>query len=218
MVGGALAATAGCTPVAHGTPAKSVVAASSGPAPIPAPTPTAPPAPSSGPDKAPVHRSPSPSWRVISSWPPWCQMSDVRFSIEAATGGDTSEWSGSVTVTDVSGRTCAISNYLILRWRDAHGTPLPVTTTHIMGPVPPDIFFVIRPGTRGVAGIYWKKYKEFNSTETCPPFATTLDIWLGSTLEDPHPERRPPAQVPWFGGTNASICGGTVRLEPLDRF
>jgi Domain of unknown function (DUF4232) len=144
-------------------------------------------------------------------------MSDVRFSIEAATGGDTDQWSGSVMVTDVSGRTCAMSNYLILRWRDAHGTVLPVTTTHIMGPVPPDIFFVIRPGTRGIAGIYWHKYKAFNSTETCPPFAATLDIWLGSTLQDPHPEQRPPAQVPWFTGSTASICGGTVNIRPLDR-
>jgi hypothetical protein len=104
-----------------------------------------------------------------------------------------------------------------MRWRDAQGAVLPVTVTRIMGPVPPGIFFVIRPGTRGITGIRWQKYKEFNSTETCPPVAATVDIWLGSTVEDPHPEQRPPTKVPWFTGTTASICGGTVQLQPIER-
>jgi hypothetical protein len=218
-IGGALPAIAGCAPPQRGTTVRFVDAAASGRAAAPVPTTTAPvPVPSgpSSPAKAPAHRSPTPGSRALPDVP-WCQASDVGFAIDAATGGDTYQWFGSVMVTDVSGRTCAMSNYLILQWRDAHGVALPVTVTRIAGPVPPGLFFVIRPGTRGIAGIYWQKYTAFNSTETCLPFATALDIWLGATLQDPHPEQRPPAQVAWFTGTTASICGGTVKLEPLDR-
>lgn len=146
----------------------------------------------------------------------WCQQSDVRFTIDAATGGDTDTWSGSVMVSDASGRTCALAAYLTMRWLDAHGNALPVTVTHIPGPEPAPLNLLIRSGSRAIAGIYWHKYKAFGSTETCPPFATTLDIWVGATVPDPHPEQHTPARVPWFTGTTGSICGGTVQLEPLD--
>jgi hypothetical protein len=175
------------------------------------------PTPASPSSKVPPRRPPTPAPHTTTVSPPWCQHSDVAFAIEAATGGDDWQWFGSVIVSDVSGRTCALSNYLILRWRDAHGTTLAVTVAHIPGPEPPGFFFLVRPGTRGIAGIFWQKYTAFHSTQTCPPFATTLEIWPGPTLEDPHPEQRAPARVPWFTGTTGSICGGTVKLEPLDR-
>ncbi len=227
---GALLATAGCASSTRGASARFVRAASAaGATPSPgAPsnspsgpsTPSAPTRSAGGPTKAPTHQptKPGPPGGPGPGFPPWCQMSDVRFSMDVAVGGDTDQWSGSITVNSASGRTCALANYVILRWRDVHGAVLPVKATDIKGPEPSDIFFAIRPGTRGVAGIYWHKYKAFGSTETCPPFATSLDIWLGSTLQDPHPELRPPVTLPWFTGTNASICGGTVQLEPFMRF
>jgi hypothetical protein len=124
--------------------------------------------------------------------------------------------SGSVLLTNVSGRRCALTGYLTLRWRDPQGTVMPVSVTHMSG-TEPGKTIVIPPGATAFAGIYWNRYRTPDSTATCPPFPATFDVWLPPTVEDPRPDLRAGARRPWVtGGDNASVCGGTVALRPLD--
>jgi Domain of unknown function (DUF4232) len=149
-------------------------------------------------------------------WPPRCRLADLRFVTRAAPSVGWSV-SGSVLLTNVSDHRCALGNYLILRWRDGNGTVLPITVKPVNGPVPPPLIFVIQPGSMAFAGLDWNRYKSLNSTSTCPPFPATLEIWLPPSVEDPHPERGPAANVTWVTGDNASVCGGTGELQPIDR-
>ncbi len=223
MLAGGVPAVAGCTTSARGAPGKAVWASPSDPVPVSAPPalstyrPSSDPSPS-GPPHAPGSRSPAPTGTrgAGSGWPPWCRLADLRFATAVATGAG-QLISGSVLLTNVSGRRCMLGTYLILRWRDVHGTVLPVTVTHVNGPVPPALMFSIKPGETALASLYWNRYQSLNSTETCPPFPATFDVWLPPTVEDPHPQQGPAARVTWFTGDNASICGGTVKLQPIDR-
>ena len=218
LVGGGVLSAAGCSRSAVGGPGKGVWAQPSDPVPVSAsPVPSA-AQPSSGPPPTGGSRSPAPTrtGTAASGWPPWCRLADLRFATRAGTG---SGWqvSGSVLLTNVSGQRCSLGIYLILRWRDANGAVLPVTVKHVNGPVPPPVIFVIQPGSTAFAGLYWNRYQSLNSTATCPPFPATLDLWLPATGDNPHPERGPATQVAWVTGDNASVCGGTVELRPLDR-
>jgi Domain of unknown function (DUF4232) len=147
--------------------------------------------------------------RPTVTWP-------ISGSTSAGTGAG-SLVSGEVLMTNVSGHKCVLGTFPILRWRDARGAVVPLTVNHVKGPVPPSLPFVIQPGSIAFAGLYWDRYQSLNSTETCPPFPTTIDVWLPPTVEDPHPEQGPAAHAAWVTGDNASICRGTVQLQPIDR-
>jgi len=173
--------------------------------------------PSSGPSPTRGSRSPVPTRTGTTGggWPPYCRLADLRFATRV--GSASWQVSGSVLLTNLSGQRCALGIYLILRWRDANGTVLPVTLKHVNGPVPPPFIFVIESGSTASTRLYWNRYQSLNSTATCAPYPATLDVWLPATGEDPHPERGPAAQVPWVTGDSASVCGGTVELQPIAR-
>jgi len=149
-------------------------------------------------------------------WPPWCTMADLRFATEAGTGGG-SLVTGGVLLTNVSGHPCSLGTYLILRWQDTQGNVVPVTMTHVNGPVPPPVTFVSQPGSTAIAPLRWNRYQSLNSTQTCPPYPVTLDVWLPPTVDNPHPEQGTPGHATWVTGDNASVCQGTVQLQPIER-
>jgi len=140
----------------------------------------------------------------------------MRFATEAGTGGG-SLVPGGVLLTNVSGHPCSLGTYVILRWRDAQGNVVPVTVTHVNGPVPPPVTFVSQPGSTAIAPLRWNRYQSLNSTQTCPPYSVTLDVWLPPTVANPHPEQGPPGHTTWVTGDNASVCQGTVQLQPIER-
>jgi hypothetical protein len=221
LAGGALPA-AGCSAsggpgnVAWAQPSGSVSASAT-----PSPSTSRPPSGPTPPGKrspGPGRRSPAPTrpGGAGNGWPPNCRLADLRFSTASSTGAGQLV-SGSVLLTNVSGRRCIVGTFLILRWRDARGAVLPVKVTHVRGPVPPSVPFVIQPGSTALAGLYWHRYTSLNSTTTCPPYPKTLDVWLPPTVEVPHPERGPAAHTSWMTGDNASVCGGAVELQPIDR-
>jgi hypothetical protein len=221
LAGGVVASAAGCGTPAHGAPGKAVWAEPSAPAPVstaPEPSPSRPPPAPGSRSSAPGGRAPSPTrTRVVGGgWPPWCRLADLRFATGSGTGAG-SAVSGEVLLTNVSGQKCMLGTFLILRWRDAHGAVLPLTVNHVKGPVPAELGFVIQPGSTALAGLYWDRYQSLNSTATCPPFPVTVDIWLPPTVDDPHPEQGPPAHAAWVTGDNASVCRGTIELQPIDR-
>jgi hypothetical protein len=140
----------------------------------------------------------------------------VQFATEAGTGGG-SLVSGGVLLTNVSGHPCSLGTYVILRWRDAQGNAAPLTVTHVNGPVPPPVTFVSQPGSTAIAPLRWNRYQSLNSTQTCPPYPVTLDVWLPPTVTNPHPEQGLPGHATWVTGENASVCQGTVQLQPIER-
>jgi Protein of unknown function (DUF4232) len=226
LAGSGVLSAAGCARSASGAPGKAVWAQPSVSAPVlEAPAPPASSA-SSRPPSAPNTRLPASGSRApaptrppaggTNGWPPYCHLTDIRFSTGSGTGAG-SLVSGEVLMTNVSGHTCVFGTYPILRWRDARGAVVPLTVNHVRGPVPPSLPFVIQPGSTAFAGLYWDRYTSLNSTETCPPYPTTLDVWLPPTVEDPHPEQGTPAHAAWVTGDNASVCRGTVQLQPIDR-
>lgn len=182
----------------------------------------------SGPSAATVSpsgpRSPSPASTTrapaapppAGSAPPWCQLADLRFGLSVGSSGG--EWiPASVTMTNVSGRRCSLSGYLILKWRDADGKVMPVTVTHRPDPQTPHTIGV-PPGAKAIAGLGWQRYKNAPPAPAvpCPPFPATLDIWLPPTVQNPHPERGPSGTVRWVSGDSAGLCGGKAELSPVD--
>jgi hypothetical protein len=153
---------------------------------------------------------------VAGSAPPWCHLADLRFGLEVGISGG-SDLSASLTMTNVSGRRCAMTGYLTLTWRDAGGTVIPVTVTHMRDPQTAHTI-AVPPGATALATIYWNRYRDRPPAPAvpCPPFPATIDAWLPPTVENPHPERGPAARVTWVAGDSAGLCAGTAGLRPVD--
>lgn len=223
LASAAVASAAGCAASAQGAPDEARWAlpgtpSPSGPVPVSAsPVPSLPGPSSAAPS---TRRTPSPTpsrpRATNGSWPPWCRLTDIRFATGFATGAG-QLISGEVLMTNASGHPCGLGTYPVLRWRDAQGAAMPVTVTQVRGAVPPETPLVLQPGSTALASFSWYRYQSLNSTQTCPPFPVSLDVWLPPTVEDPHPEQGPAAHVSWATGDTASICGGTVQLEWIAR-
>jgi hypothetical protein len=50
----------------------------------------------------------------------------------------------------------------------------------------------------------------------CKPVATTLEIRLPATVENPHPERKPAKRISWFASDDGNVCADTVDMLPVD--
>jgi hypothetical protein len=120
----------------------------------------------------------------------------------------------SLVMTNVSGRQCALTGYVILKWRDASGAVIPVTISRRPDPQTPHTV-AVRPGENAVAGLNWQRYQK-GTTTPCPPFPKTLDVWLPPTVQNPHPDQGPAAHVAWVTGDSAGLCGGKAELTPVD--
>lgn len=118
---------------------------------------------------------------------------------------------GSVTMRNVSGRKCALTGYLIVKFRDADGDAMAVTLTHRPDPQTPHTI-AIPAGETGIAGLDWQRYENGSPCRRVPK---TLSIWLPPTVQNPHPERGPSAKVNWISGDSAGLCG-KVELSPVN--
>jgi hypothetical protein len=166
------------------------------------------------PTRSPTTKRSATATKPNSSPPPWCQLSDLRFSLSLGTGGGTGI-AGSVLMANTSGRRCALTGYVGLTWRDAAGGTIPVGLIYRPDPQTPHTI-AVDPGERGIVGMNWERYKTNPPLVPCTPAAKTLEITLPPTVENPHPERKPGKRVAWFGGTDAGVCGKVTMLPVGD--
>jgi hypothetical protein len=153
---------------------------------------------------------------AVGSAPPWCQLADLRFEVKVGISGGEGI-PASLVMTNVSDRRCALTGYVILRWRNANGAVIPVTVTRRPDPQTPHTI-AVSPRARALAGLHWQRYRNPPPAPAvpCPPFPATLDVWLPPTVQNPNPERGPAARVPWVVGDSAGLCGGKAELSPVD--
>lgn len=221
LAGGASFVATGCGSSAGGRSVAVAVSATSGtPAQdasaTVAPTATAASAPRPiKPAKSPG-RSPMPARTTSSgtgSAPPWCTLADLRFSLSLGSGGVGIP--GSLLMTNISGRRCALSGYLLLTWRDANGAAIAVSVNKRPDPQTPHAV-AIAPGGRGIVGLGWQRYKSEPPPVLCTPVPKTLDVRLPPTVQNPHPETGPAERISWFTGDSAGMCGPKVDMLPVD--
>ncbi|HEU4426355.1 MAG TPA: DUF4232 domain-containing protein [Pilimelia sp.] len=148
------------------------------------------------------------------SAPPWCKLADLRFSLSLGSGGGVGI-PGSLLMTNMSGRRCALSGYLLLTWRDASGAVIAVSVKKRPDPQTPHAV-AIAPGARGVVGLGWQRYRSEPPPVLCTPVPKTLDVRLPPTVQNPHPEDGPAKRISWFTGDSAGMCGPTVEMLPVD--